>query len=61
MPAEVAQVLYGGEQSRWLREAVMAYKEVSGSIPQLTTALKEAATENSSFTNALLTIVMVSI
>ncbi|XP_042228398.1 ubiquitin carboxyl-terminal hydrolase 24-like isoform X1 [Homarus americanus] len=58
MPAEVAQALYGGEQARWLKEAVMAYKEIMSNIPQLTLALTAAATENSSFTSALLTAVM---
>ncbi|XP_071548346.1 ubiquitin carboxyl-terminal hydrolase 24-like isoform X1 [Panulirus ornatus] len=58
MPAEVAQVLYGSEQSRWLKEAVMAYKEVTGNITQLTQALKLATTENSIFTSALLTAVL---
>ncbi|XP_069185948.1 ubiquitin carboxyl-terminal hydrolase 24 isoform X1 [Procambarus clarkii] len=58
MPGEVVQVLYGGDQSRWLKEAVMAYKEITGNIPQLTLTLKEAATMNSSFTSALLTAVM---
>ncbi|XP_068228806.1 LOW QUALITY PROTEIN: ubiquitin carboxyl-terminal hydrolase 24-like [Palaemon carinicauda] len=58
MPEAVAQVLYGSDQSRWLREAVVAYREVTTSIPSVTNALKEAATENSSFTNALIVTVM---
>lgn len=59
MPVEVAQVVYGAEQPRWLKEVVLAHKEINGSIPQLTAALTVAATENSSFTKALLTAVMV--
>ncbi|KAK4305331.1 hypothetical protein Pmani_022773 [Petrolisthes manimaculis] len=58
MPGEVVHVLYGGEQTRWLREVVLAHKEVTGSIPDLTSTLKAAATRNASFTNALLTAVM---
>lgn len=58
MPVEVAQVVYGAEQPRWLKEVVLAHKEINGSIPQLTAALTVAATENSSFTKALLTAVM---
>ncbi|KAK8726818.1 hypothetical protein OTU49_010074, partial [Cherax quadricarinatus] len=58
MPLEVVQVLYGEGQSHWLKEAVMAYKEIPGNIPQLTMALKAVATQNASFTSALLTAVM---
>ncbi|KAK7081026.1 Ubiquitin carboxyl-terminal hydrolase 24 [Halocaridina rubra] len=58
MPEAVAQVLYGNEQSRWLREAVMAYREVTGNIPNVTQVLTEAAVENSSFTTVLLCTVM---
>ncbi|MPC91442.1 hypothetical protein E2C01_086480 [Portunus trituberculatus] len=61
MPVEVAQVVYGAEQPRWLREVVLAYKEINGSIPQMTAALIATAKENSSFTRALLTAVMVCI
>lgn len=59
MPGEVVQVLYGGEQARWLREAVVAYREVSGSVPLLSKALRAAATENFSFSKALIAAVMV--
>ncbi|CAL4157374.1 unnamed protein product, partial [Meganyctiphanes norvegica] len=58
MPVGMAQVLYGGDRSRWLREVIAAYKEVTGPIPTLTQALTEVATENSAFTNALLTTLM---
>ncbi|KAK8401660.1 hypothetical protein O3P69_001054 [Scylla paramamosain] len=58
MPVEVAQLVYGAEQPRWLREVVLAYKEINGSIPQMTAALTATAKENSSFTKALLTAVM---
>ncbi|ROT66789.1 putative ubiquitin carboxyl-terminal hydrolase 24 [Penaeus vannamei] len=58
MPGEVVQVLYGGEQARWLREAVVAYREVSGSVPLLSKALRAAATENFSFSKALIAAVM---
>ena len=60
MPEAVAQVLYGSERPRWLREVVTAYREVTISMQNVTKALKEAATENSCFTNALLMVVMVS-
>lgn len=59
MPGEVVQVLYGGERTRWLREAIVAYREVSGSVPLLSKALRAAATENIAFSKALLAALMV--
>ena len=60
LPPEVYEIIYGKDQSRWLREAVSAYREVLGPIHSLTEALIAASTDNSAFSYALLCTLMVS-
>ncbi|XP_076051171.1 ubiquitin carboxyl-terminal hydrolase 24-like isoform X2 [Oratosquilla oratoria] len=58
IPDCVRSLLYGKDQARWLCEVVLAYREVTGPLPQLTELLMKVAKGNRAFTTALITAIM---
>ncbi|KAB7497648.1 Ubiquitin carboxyl-terminal hydrolase 24, partial [Armadillidium nasatum] len=58
LPSAVADVVYGLQRDQWLKEVVLAYREVVGGIPQLTEALKLLSREDSNFSFALIAAIM---
>ena len=58
LPSCIQRALYGPQRDQWLKEIVLAYREVVGGIPRLTEALKLICHGDATFSLAFLTTLM---